>query len=199
MRALLAILLTSVVQLATMTDAAQSTVSPAQVADTWQGTLHARNLRYVLRIVRTKRGVLSATFFSIDRASDGFPVDAITLSGTNLKFSVSQVNGAYEGTMSPDGKSISGVWTQGAASPLEFQRATKSTRWPTDVSPHKVRLVKVADNVTLEVLDWGGSGPPLVLLSGEGDTAHVFDRFALNFTFHHHVYGITRRGLHDFS
>jgi non-heme chloroperoxidase len=33
-----------------------------------------------------------------------------------------------------------------------------------------------------------------VLLTGQGATAHVFDEFALNFTAHHHVYGITRRG-----
>ena len=46
----------------------------------------------------------------------------------------------------------------------------------------------------LEVLDWGGTGRPLVLLTGQGATAHVFDEFALNFTAHHHVYGITRRG-----
>jgi len=28
------------------------------------------------------------------------------------------------------------------------------------------------------VLDWGGSGKPLVLLTGSGNTAHVFDELA---------------------
>jgi len=41
-----------------------------------------------------------------------------------------------------------------------------------------VRFVDVDRNVGLEVLDWGGSGSPLVLLAGGGDTAHVFDDFA---------------------
>lgn len=41
MRALLAILLTSAAILTTATHAAQSPVTPAQVVDTWQGTLHA--------------------------------------------------------------------------------------------------------------------------------------------------------------
>jgi non-heme chloroperoxidase len=49
--------------------------------------------------------------------------------------------------------------------------------------------------VRLEVLDWGGSGRPIVLLAGGGDTAHVFDDFAPKLTAHHHVYGITRRGF----
>jgi pimeloyl-ACP methyl ester carboxylesterase len=49
--------------------------------------------------------------------------------------------------------------------------------------------------VQLEVLDWGGSGKPLVFLAGAGDTAHRFDSFAPQFTSQHHVYGITRRGF----
>jgi pimeloyl-ACP methyl ester carboxylesterase len=54
--------------------------------------------------------------------------------------------------------------------------------------------VTVDKGVKLEVLDWGGSGPPLVFLAGLGNTAHNFDKFALNFTAKHHVYAITRRG-----
>jgi hypothetical protein len=50
-------------------------------------------------------------------------------------------------------------------------------------------------NVQMGVLDWGGSGGPLVLLPGGGDTAHVFDEFASKLTADFHVYGITRRGF----
>lgn len=64
-----------------------------------------------------------------------------------------------------------------------------------DPSPHGIRFVTVDNNVQLEVLDWGGSGRPLVLLAGLGNTAHVFDEFALKLTAANHVYGITRRGF----
>ena len=63
-----------------------------------------------------------------------------------------------------------------------------------DPSPHRVSFVGVEQGVALEVLDWGGEGEPLVLLAGLGDTAHVFDEFALRFTQRFHVLGITRRG-----
>jgi non-heme chloroperoxidase len=63
-----------------------------------------------------------------------------------------------------------------------------------DRSPHQVRFVAVAPGVRLEVLDWGGQGPPLVFLSGLQDVAHGFDDFAPQFTDHHHVLAITRRG-----
>lgn len=64
-----------------------------------------------------------------------------------------------------------------------------------DPSPHRVQFVTVEDNVKLEVLDWGGSGRPIVLLTGSGNTAHVYDEFALKLLDCCHVYGITRRGF----
>jgi len=64
-----------------------------------------------------------------------------------------------------------------------------------DPSPHTTRLVEVDEGVRLEVLDWGGSGRPLVLLAGGGDTAHVFDDFAQKLAPGFHVVGITRRGF----
>lgn len=64
-----------------------------------------------------------------------------------------------------------------------------------DVSPHKVQFVTVGEGVRLEVLDWGGSGRPLIFLAGNGDTAHSFDSFAPKFTSQNRVYGITRRGF----
>lgn len=63
-----------------------------------------------------------------------------------------------------------------------------------DLSPHTVQMVSVETGVSLEVLDWGGTGRPLVLLTGLGDTAHIFDQFAPKLTASYHVYGITRRG-----
>ncbi|MGA2252942.1 alpha/beta fold hydrolase [Terracidiphilus sp.] len=64
-----------------------------------------------------------------------------------------------------------------------------------DSSPHKVQFINVEPNVKLEVLDWGGSGPPVIFLAGLGNTAHVFDDFAPKFVPYYHVYGITRRGF----
>jgi pimeloyl-ACP methyl ester carboxylesterase len=63
-----------------------------------------------------------------------------------------------------------------------------------DPSRHNVQFISVEDGVRLEVLDWGGSGRPVVLLAGLGTTAHVFDGFAEKLAESYHVYGITRRG-----
>jgi len=63
-----------------------------------------------------------------------------------------------------------------------------------DASHHSLRMISVEPGVKLEVLDWGGVGRPLVLLTGLGDDAHVFDEFAPKLTAKYHVYGISRRG-----
>jgi non-heme chloroperoxidase len=63
-----------------------------------------------------------------------------------------------------------------------------------DPSPHRTQLVRVDEDVRLEVLDWGGPGRAVGLLAGAGNTAHVFDDFAPKLSRRWHVYGITRRG-----
>src|SRR6516164_7195854 len=63
-----------------------------------------------------------------------------------------------------------------------------------DPSPHRSVFVTVEEGVRLEVLDWGGEGRPVVLLAGLGNTARIFDEFAVKLSGPYHVYGITRRG-----
>jgi pimeloyl-ACP methyl ester carboxylesterase len=72
--------------------------------------------------------------------------------------------------------------------------AEAQTAWR-DPSSHRITFVEVARDVRLEVLDWGGRGRPLVLLTGSGLTAHVYDEFAPKLTGIAHVYAITRRGF----
>jgi hypothetical protein len=57
-----------------------------------------------------------------------------------------------------------------------------------------VKSVTVGENVQLEVLDWGGSSPAIVLLAGLGSTAHHFDDLAPALTARYRVVGVTRRG-----
>jgi len=57
-----------------------------------------------------------------------------------------------------------------------------------------VQFVELEPGVSLEVLDWGGDGDPLLFLAGLGNTAHVYEDFAHHFTGNYRVYGLTRRG-----
>ncbi len=83
----------------------------------------------------------------------------------------------------------------GGALLAQPQPTKESTAKTADTSPHTVQFVTVDKGVKLEVLDWGGSGRPLVFLAGLGNTAHIFDDFAPKFIATNHVYAITRRGF----
>jgi len=75
-----------------------------------------------------------------------------------------------------------------------FACARRTATAPAARGP-KIVLVSSRDGASLEVLDWGGNGPPLVFLAGGGNsTPHDFDEFAPRFTDRHRVIGITRRG-----
>jgi pimeloyl-ACP methyl ester carboxylesterase len=167
------------------------------IAGDWQGTLKssAGELRIIVKIGESASGGWKATLYSIDQAPDPVPVSSVTLLGANLKLNIEAVRGIYEGKVSADGSAIVGTWTQGGVFPLELRRATKQTAWQIDPTSHKVQFINVDTNVKLEVLDWGGSGRALVLLTGLGDNAHVYDDFAPKLTGSYHVYGITRRGF----
>jgi pimeloyl-ACP methyl ester carboxylesterase len=86
------------------------------------------------------------------------------------------------------------VGSLGFALVLADVATARPAEW-TDPSPHSVSFVGIEQGVALEVLDWGGQGVPMILLAGLGNTAHVFDQFALHFTDRYHVIGITRRGF----
>ena len=103
-----------------------------------------------------------------------------------------------EGSLNPDRKTISGGWRWSAKSPaipLSLDAVTGKTSWAVDHAAHKATFLSVEPGVKLEVLDWGGTGRPLVLLAGLGDTAHVFDTLAAKLAVRYHVYGITRRAV----
>jgi pimeloyl-ACP methyl ester carboxylesterase len=63
-----------------------------------------------------------------------------------------------------------------------------------DPSPHQQRFVVVEPGVRVEVLDWGGSGRPVVFHSCYL-TGHAYDEIAPKLTDRFQVYAFTRRGI----
>ena len=176
---------------------AECAASAQAIAGDWQGTIgETRKFRVVLKVQASNGGNLRAELYSIDQSSTAIPVRSLNVNGSAVTFEAPIIRGAFKGMLSANGDSITGTWTQPSGDlVLNFVRATKDTAWALDQSPHKASFVAVDAAVNLEVLDWGGSGRPLVLLAGLGNDAHVFDAFAPKLTTKYHVYGITRRGF----
>ena len=87
------------------------------------------------------------------------------------------------------------LFTAAAPVPARAQaRALRADTWR-DPAAHVSGMVRVARGVRLHYLDFGGVGPPLVLLAGLGNTAHAWDDFAPRLTDRYHVVALTRRGF----
>ena len=63
----------------------------------------------------------------------------------------------------------------------------------TDASPHRAGFVS-ANGVQLNYLDWGGTGPNLILIHGLGDNPHVFDEMAATLGGQFRIVAYARRG-----
>ena len=113
------------------------------------------------------------------------------LSGSTLR--AQDITGSRQETLTVDaGQPFIGR----ALLTTDLQSAPKEILWKRDsLARFKSTFITVDKNVKLEVIDWGGSGRPLVLLAGLGADAHAFDTFAPRLTETYHVYGITRRGF----
>ena len=53
------------------------------------------------------------------------------------------------------------------------------------------------NGIRLHYLDWGGTGPKLIFLTGMGSSAYIFNKFAPRFTDKFRVLALTRRGHGD--
>ena len=180
----------------TLTVVFASSLFGQDMAGTWQGHASAGNqsFRVVLNIPQPSGGHLRPKLYVLEQGAEPLDVWSVSLRGSEVKFKVEE--GRFAGTLSADGSSLAAVWSIGKQlqMPIQFERAIAETAWRIDSSPHTSQSITVDKGVQVEVLDWGGTGRALVLLAGLGNTAHVFDSFAQNFTGRYHVYGITRRG-----
>lgn len=78
---------------------------------------------------------------------------------------------------------------------LALVACRKTAPW-SDPSPHKNGFV-TSNGIRINYLDWGGSGPVVILIHGLGDNPHLYDDFAPAFTDHFRVIAYARRGEAD--
>jgi serine-type D-Ala-D-Ala carboxypeptidase/endopeptidase len=92
------------------------------LAGDYLGTLGPLHLK--LHLAVAAGGALSGLLDSPDQGAVGIPVDDLHLEGRTLTFAVPAVSGRWRGTVSADGRTLDGSWTQGSAMPLSFHRDT---------------------------------------------------------------------------
>lgn len=102
--------------------------TPAAIVGEWRGDLHAgaTSLPLVLHLRVDPAGALQATLDSPAQGAYGLGGTNVVLRGRELSFDVPSVHGAYKGMLKPDGKTLTGTWTQAVSLPLELRQTTSA-------------------------------------------------------------------------
>jgi uncharacterized protein (TIGR03435 family) len=114
---------------------------------TWQGTIpFGKGLRTVVKISKDDNG-LKVVLYSIDQGGQPIPATSASLTGSTLKFDIIPLGAVYEGKLSGEGKTITGMFTQGGQPfALTFTLATPETAWTIQEPPAKLPpMAKDAD------------------------------------------------------
>jgi uncharacterized protein (TIGR03435 family) len=106
------------------------------IAGQWQGTLPGKpSLRIVLAVAQSGLG-WNASLYNIDQSGQPFKTSSVTLDGSSFQCEVEVMGMTYQGTLSADGNSIAGTWTQGSYSrPLTLVRAAGKAAWKIPAPP----------------------------------------------------------------
>jgi pimeloyl-ACP methyl ester carboxylesterase len=167
-----------------------------RAAGTWQGALEVSGaeLTIVFHLDRADApegdgSEWTATMDSPDQGATGIPVSKVTVDGDKVRLDLAAIGGTYEGTLTDDGETIDGTWTQGGSSyPLVVERVGADEargvvrpQHPEAPFPYTVKDVEFAGGEptsategavrlsgTLTLPDSDGPHPAVVLVSGSG-------------------------------
>ncbi len=91
-----------------------------QVGGDYSGTLGPLHLKLHLKV--TASGALEGSLDSVDQGAMGLPCANFRLGEKELSFDVPSVGGTWHGTVTTDGATLDGSWSQGQEMPLVFRR-----------------------------------------------------------------------------
>jgi pimeloyl-ACP methyl ester carboxylesterase len=155
------------------------------VVGRWEGSLDtgAGQLPLVFNITRGDDGSLAGTLDSPNQGAFGIPVTAVSVEGSAVSLEIAAVAGGFSGTLSDDGSTIAGTWSQGPASlPLTVTRSEgdeasgpdrpQEPALPLPYPWEEVRVRNAEAGVelagTLTLPEGPGPFPGVVLVSGSG-------------------------------
>ena len=120
------------------------------ITGTWQGTLPSGpGPRLVINVVHLSDGSLHATMFRPDTMGlSGQPFSLVHVADGHVDMTIDLAGTNLTGTVSADGKSISGTWREGKqSSPVTLRLAAPAEYWmkfPTHMDPHADPSFEVA-------------------------------------------------------
>ncbi len=143
----------------------------------------------VLHLTTASDGKLSATLDSPAQGGYGIPGSDVQVNASTISFEVPSVHGSYSGTVSADGKTITGAWTQGKSLPLVLKRTATAAQLaqikPSPIDGDWMGVLSTGDaslrlvfrfhttpgnkiDGTVDLLDQGAMGLPFSVVNLDG-------------------------------
>lgn len=182
--------------------------APPKLAGTWEGTMDGPtgHIRRIM-VITQRNGSYDVAIHSIDESDVPIVTRNVKVDGSNVTMTFDMntdpwfdYHRIYHATLGANGTTLDGTWSTTQGPRLKFatnyHRVAHAT-WP--VPQVKVKMVQVEPGVKVETLDWGGSGRPVLLLAGLGNTGHAFFKIIPALKQRYHVYSMTRRGFGNSS
>lgn len=121
----------------TETAAQLAAVKPSPVDGDWAGVLQAGgvSLRIAFHFHAQPGGTIAGSMDSLDQGAMGISCADVKVEGRKLTLTVPAVHGTYEGTLSAEGKSIAGTWSQGKPLELNLTRTVEKPAEPPKMLP----------------------------------------------------------------
>ena len=109
-----------------------SAAKPSAVDGIWLGTLKegSKSLRIQLNVKSDITGKEFCSNDSLDQGAIGLECANVLLEGNKFSFDVPVVSGHWGGTLSADGKTLTGTWNQGSPLSLNFERQAAAISVP---------------------------------------------------------------------
>ena len=111
-----------------------------QIVGDWQGVANIQGTDYhvIVHITAAGDGTFGATLDSPELGVTGIQTSGVTFKDSKLSMTVDAYHGVYTGTLSADGKKITGVFAADQETPIEFTRvgaaASSAASAPASVS-----------------------------------------------------------------
>jgi serine-type D-Ala-D-Ala carboxypeptidase/endopeptidase len=108
------------------------TAKPSAVDGIWLGTIKdaSESLRTQLKVKSDNAGKEYCTLDSLDQDVTDLSCADVALAGNKFSFEIPSAHAKWSGTLSADGKTLSGTWVQGDSTPLNFERQTTAITVP---------------------------------------------------------------------
>jgi hypothetical protein len=137
----------------------------------WNGTLRLPNggsLRILFQFRDTPAGLQVSTV-NVDLRGETYPAGAATLAGKALSITFPAQESSYQGTLSDDGKTIAGAWSQrGRSLPLDLTRGTLTAAVLHQPEPGDLTIATPTGTLAGTILKAGDGKLAAVIITGAG-------------------------------